>query len=591
MAVVDCAPAGRGSGGVVQWRPRSASKEALGHEALLNIGIPVAVVTVEGRILLASRTMTRMADGFPGTRRAGRSHLSDLLPAEIVEATALTTRIQQCVSTARPYGPERVRFMAPGMRRLYRYSLTPLPSAGAPTNALLVFEDITEMSRLVRSYQELTQVTDRALSSIPAALAVFTGQGILRWASPHLCALLDEDLSSHIGHHLTTLKGMAGLLGACGISLPDAIQLARSRLEPLEWSEVPCAIEGASGRYFDVALVELDSDQENRDTDEPLLLLMLIDVTVRVRASKLEERMKGLENLTRLGEVVAGVAREISTPLCIISGNAQHLSATLAERPLRTLTAADWNDVIASVGSIATESERCSSLVTSLVALSHQGPHSKQVSEPVEISRLMDRVLRLYEPELDLQGIRIVRQLADPSPVVRGDPWQMRQVLLNLMHSALNALSRGDVLTVGTGTVDGVATVTLRDSVPPDRRPVRELPTGQTRPRHEVCPPQDLGLLIASLLAALNHGTIDVIGASEPGERARGGIGLRDERRAESPDSRAPSWQARGACIPGKTGTTVTLRFGANARSSGPSSVSPESRRGTSRTRSSTVVK
>jgi len=554
MAFLDCSPVDSSTENGAEPRSRTDSNHRLGREALLRIGIPVAIVTGEGRVLLASRTMMRLADGFPGTRRGGRSHLSDLLPAEIVEATALATRVRECVSTARPFGPERVRYRAPGMRRLYRYSLTPLPSAGAQPSVLLVFEDITEMSRLVRSYQELKQVTDRALSSIPAALAVFTGQGLLRWASPHLCALLDEDLSTNLGHDLMKLKGMAGLLGACGISLSKAIQLARSRRKPLEWSEVPCEIDGTSRRFFDVTLVEFDADPENLDTDEQLLLLMLIDVTVRVRASKLEERVKGLENLTRLGEGGAGVAHEINTPLCIILGNAQHLNAALAERSLQSLTPGDWRDVLESVGSIARESERCSSLVTSLVALTNQGTPTKQVHEPIQLSRLMDRILRLYESELTLRGIRITRHLADPSPVVLGDPWQLRQVLLNLMHSALNALSSDDILTVSTEIVDGVAIVTLRDSVPADRRRVREILTAQPKGRYPLCPPQDLGLLIASLLAALNQGTIDVISESEPG-------------------------------------TTVTLRLPLNERSPGPTSVSTDSKRGSSKTRSSNVVK
>ncbi|MBI4864177.1 MAG: PAS domain-containing protein [Candidatus Riflebacteria bacterium] len=581
MAVLECAPVDSSRGGVADWEPRSVSSGGLDHDALLSIGIPVAIVTGEGRILLASLSMIRLAEGFPGSRRAGRAWLAELLPAEIVEAAALPTRIQTCISTALPYGPERVRYRAPGMRRLYRYSLTPLNSTGGPTNVLLVFEDITEMSRLVRSYQELKQVTDRALSSIPAALAVLTGQGILRWASPHLCALLDEDLSSPIGHELTKLKGMAGLLDACGISLTAAIQVARSRHEPLEWSEVPCEIAGASGCFFDVTLVELDADPESRAAEEPLLLLMLIDVSVRVRAGRLEERMKGLENLTRLGEVVAGVARAISTPLCIISSSAQHVSATLAERPVLTLSSSDWEDVLESVASIASESERCSSLVTSLVALSCQGPHGKQVHEPLEISRLMDRVLRLYEPELELQGIRIVRQLADPSPVVRGDPWQLRQVLLNLMHSAMNALSRGDVLTIITGGVDGVATVVLKDSVPADRRRLGAALDGRAGDRLQVCPPQDLGLLIAGLLAAVNHGTIDVLGASEPGGRARGPIGRRADRGRAPPDSRVRAGPARGAGVPDETGTTVILRLPANARSSIAPPLKPWPRRGT----------
>ena len=357
-------------------------------------------------------------------------------------------------------------------------------------------------------------VADTIISHIPAALAVFSSDGLLLWASDDLWALVESETSAEPSPDALSPMIVPRLLSCCGESLDGVLERIDRSGEPLQWDEVPFPPGAKNGRHYDVKLVRLAPEGSPLGGGLGHYLLMLTDVTARVRShlrvKELEESARRVEILTRLGEVVGSLAHEINDPMCIISGNAQYLNAALNACSLSTIGPIEWQDALDCLGSIEKESHHCSSLVTSLVALTRQMDDTRQVREPINVNLLLERALRIYESGLAAAGVRIVRCLADPSPVAQGDPWQVRQAILNLLHRAWKAMRCGGALQVVTRAVPDGVVVELNGTSPcghaKDAQVVADT-AGTSRTTRRA---GDLALSIARLLVAQNCGTIEI---------------------------------------------------------------------------------
>jgi signal transduction histidine kinase len=83
--------------------------------------------------------------------------------------------------------------------------------------------------------------------------------------------------------------------------------------------------------------------------------------------------------------------------------------------------------------------------------------HSEPRLEPALLSAVAENTLAVLRPELENRGITIQTNWQPHLPAVPMDPRQMQQVLANLFRNAMQAMSRGGVLTLATGeAADGV---------------------------------------------------------------------------------------------------------------------------------------
>lgn len=156
-----------------------------------------------------------------------------------------------------------------------------------------------------------------------------------------------------------------------------------------------------------------------------------IDITDR-RA--LERRAAEAEALSAMGTLALGLAHEIRNPL-----NAAVLQLHLLERSIERLEEEIRGQMIRRVEIVKSEIGRLGRLLTEFLALAH--PRGVQL-EPVDLAKLIEAVVALEGETLTLKNIIISLQI-EPCPPAAGDAEKLKQVLLNLIANARDAMPSG----------------------------------------------------------------------------------------------------------------------------------------------------
>ncbi|MBI2191113.1 MAG: HAMP domain-containing protein [Planctomycetes bacterium] len=141
------------------------------------------------------------------------------------------------------------------------------------------------------------------------------------------------------------------------------------------------------------------------------------------------------EKLASLGQLAAGIAHEIRNPLSSLRMTAQILERRLPEdekvrEPLRV---------------IREEIDRLDFALSEM--LSFARPRQIQIAA-VSLAELMNSVLQLMARQLEHAHVRVQRDLDASAPPAAGDADQLKQVLVNLLLNAMQAMPGGGDLTL-----------------------------------------------------------------------------------------------------------------------------------------------
>nr|WP_204619201.1 ATP-binding protein [Desulforadius tongensis] len=164
------------------------------------------------------------------------------------------------------------------------------------------------------------------------------------------------------------------------------------------------------------------------------------DVTEKLR---MEAQLFQSAKLAAIGEMAAGVAHELNSPLTAILGNAQLLLRKTPNTEPRYKMLED----IKNCGS------RCKRIIQNLLTFSRRDKlHTNQM---VSINRVVERSLSLIRYQIEKNNIELVTDLNNRLPEVRGSSQQLEQVVLNFLLNAKDAVEEKDnkVIKITTGMI------------------------------------------------------------------------------------------------------------------------------------------
>ncbi len=188
-----------------------------------------------------------------------------------------------------------------------------------------------------------------------------------------------------------------------------------------------------------------------------LVYAMGIDVTDRIA---LEKRLREGEALSAMGVLAMHLAHEIRNPL-----NAAVLQLHLMTRQMDKLDVDDAQKHKFSERANVVESElgRLNRMLTEFLELARPREGER---ESLHFGTLVDEVLNLEREAAKAKGVIVARDFRAPQPFVRGDREKLKQVVLNLVINALEAMKDGGTLGVELAAIDRELALDLLDDGP-----------------------------------------------------------------------------------------------------------------------------
>ncbi|HEY6333629.1 MAG TPA: ATP-binding protein [Blastocatellia bacterium] len=192
--------------------------------------------------------------------------------------------------------------------------------------------------------------------------------------------------------------------------------------------EMDLNIETAGGTYLPVSITSgfLGMDEER------LALVILRDRSERDRLERDKEVMQRQlfqkSKLVSIGELSAGVAHEINNPLNCILNFAQLLKD---DSPDLDPGARQM------VSGIIEEGDRMTKIVRNLLTFARRDSHE---TSRIDVAETINNSMSLFGKQLEHDGIKVELDLDPCLPAVIGDGPKLRQVIVNMISNARNAL-------------------------------------------------------------------------------------------------------------------------------------------------------
>ena len=166
---------------------------------------------------------------------------------------------------------------------------------------------------------------------------------------------------------------------------------------------------------------------------------------------RLQEQLRHADRLATIGQLAAGVAHELNEPLGSILGFAQLIQRS------EELSLQGKRDLERIVSGALYSRE----VIRKLMLFARQMPPQQLA---LDIDKIVKEGLDFFEARCAKNGIELVKNLSDRPKTFWGDPAQVRQVLVNLVVNAVQAMPEGGSLEVSTEAKEDSVILKVSDS-------------------------------------------------------------------------------------------------------------------------------
>jgi PAS domain S-box-containing protein len=152
---------------------------------------------------------------------------------------------------------------------------------------------------------------------------------------------------------------------------------------------------------------------------------------------RVQEQLAQAQKMETIGQLVAGIAHEINTPMGIVLGYAQLLLEEVKPESQA------YNDLKI----IEKQTRICKKIVADLLRFSRR---TESTMKSLNINKTMEDVLTVVEHTFKLDRVSLVRRLEPDLPAIVGDKEKLKQAFINLVNNAFDAISGEGMITITT---------------------------------------------------------------------------------------------------------------------------------------------
>ncbi|MDA8099456.1 MAG: ATP-binding protein [Nitrospiraceae bacterium] len=250
------------------------------------------------------------------------------------------------------------------------------------------------------------------LASMSSGVVLLAGDGTVKMINRQGAWILGQGHEDLVGKKLTD-------------AAPETAAFQNARVGTYE----EITISGPEGMTIPVGFTS--SHYAGGEGEQEGLIVVFQDLT---ELKALQAELLNKERFAAMGRVVAGVAHEIRNPLFGISAIGQIFERDLKEPDQQELSRA-----------LIAETKRLNQLVEELLIY---GRPMKLKLEEADLRLLWEDVLDLHREELKRKNISVRGDYAVRHPVTLFDPYQIKQVFLNLLRNAMEATPEGGTITI-----------------------------------------------------------------------------------------------------------------------------------------------
>lgn len=331
-------------------------------------------------------------------------------------------------------GPSNYRLLCPdGSYRWIMVAGDSVRDASGEIRAVTgVIQDIHERKLAEQALRASEERFRNVVESSPDLIARYDGDLRFEFGNASMLATMRAERTQPWGKRLEEM-GLEPILSGLW---SEKLQQAKERKQRLEFEyETPTSY----GNWWRRARIVPELDEEGNVHH---LLAVVTDITMLKQAEeerrRLDQQMQQTQKLESLGVLAGGIAHDFNNLLVAILGNAGLALMELPkESPARQ-----------TVQAIETAAQRAAELTRQMLAYSGKG---KFVIEQLNLSRVVEEMAHLLEVSVSKRAVLKYR-FAPNLPPIEGDATQVRQVIMNLITNASDAIGeRSGVISISTG--------------------------------------------------------------------------------------------------------------------------------------------
>ncbi|MDQ7830326.1 MAG: PAS domain S-box protein [Desulfovibrionaceae bacterium] len=403
----------------------SANRLARERDRLFNHSMDLLGVTDYAGVLVQVNPAWTRTLGYGEKELTGRQVVELVHPDDLTAFLAVGERLVE----GSPVRNFEARYRKKdGAYAWLSFASIPLPDE---QRIFSVGRDISERKQAEEELLKRRRFMETVLASLPIGVSVrFMDTGLATFQNPRYSEILGWPPEA-----LSTLDGYFGSL------FPDPAERTRIRDHMLAdvqsgdpgrmfWKDLP--ITTATGERRHVTIASFPVPGHN------VLVATVQDTTFRrlAEVSMAEARKQAEQANQAKTQFLANMSHELRTPLNAIFGMAQ-LAQTISLPPDQTEC---WDITMQSA-------KKLLSIVDNLIELANMESGAVQLAvKEFDLRELVDSLCRSHEVQARLKGLRFTWRVDDAvGAILVGDPFRLRQILVNLLANAIRFTTHGSI--------------------------------------------------------------------------------------------------------------------------------------------------